>query len=228
MRKLIIPALVLSILSNAYVVVRTQTGGELENCQSITNCVKANCCSGGCNVDISWTKCPPEVQGYRSDACIPSSDCSKRNCTCTCNKTGSQFDGYSISWNDCSGALVIAGGSCRGCGGGSSSCTICFQDSECDPILCPPGFQFYCEPSLNECRVWSPIVIDIEGNGFNLTDGAGGVAFDLVGNGIRRHIAWTSANSDDAWLVLDRDGDGKIDSRSEEHTSELQSPTNLV
>jgi hypothetical protein len=55
-------------------------------------------------------------------------------------------------------------------------------------------------------------VIDIEGNGFDLTDGAGGVAFDLTGNGNRRQVAWTSANPDDAWLVLDRNGNRKIDS----------------
>lgn len=96
------------------------------------------------------------------------------------------------------------------------TCNYCYYDWECDPRACPPGFQFFCakpHPSLTGyCQIWSPIVIDIEGNGFNLTDGAGGVAFELTGNGFKRHIAWTSTSSDDAWLALDRNGNGTIDS----------------
>lgn len=61
----------------------------------------------------------------------------------------------------------------------------------------------------------SPIVIDVDHSGFSLTDAAGGVSFDIFGDGVPLQVAWIDSGSTNCFLALDRNGNGAIDNGRE-------------
>jgi hypothetical protein len=86
----------------------------------------------------------------------------------------------------------------------------------CGPILDPTfssggGGGGECNQDLGDgsgvapeqtCGDTSPIIVDVEGEGFHLTSAAQGVLFDIRGNGNPIQIAWTAAGSHNAFLAL--------------------------
>jgi hypothetical protein len=61
----------------------------------------------------------------------------------------------------------------------------------------------------------SPLVIDLDGHGFRFTDVETGVEFDIDADGTKEQVAWINPNSQDGFVVLDRDGNGVIQDGSE-------------
>lgn len=81
-----------------------------------------------------------------------------------------------------------------------SRCIDGYDDETCS---CPGGTSM------------SPIVLDVDNSGFSMTDASGGVVFNMLNDGVPLQISWTAPGSSNAFLVLDRNGNGTIDNGQE-------------
>lgn len=86
----------------------------------------------------------------------------------------------------------------------------CDEPEDCS-IYGEPPLIWAGAPTCGCVRRYSPILIDINGNGFSLTSAANGVMFDITSDGYKEQVAWMTTDSDDAFLVLDRNANGTIE-----------------
>jgi len=125
----------------------------------------------------------------------------------TANGVGATINFPTVAlWNDqwqakmdcqpLSSKSTTAGG-----GGGGGGCDPTVGDcGTCTtvPIVGGPTGEFKteCDPGT------SPIIIDVDGHGFRLTDAGNGVSFDIRGDGHPIQIAWTASGAQNAFLAL--------------------------
>lgn len=70
------------------------------------------------------------------------------------------------------------------------------------PATCPP------HSCVNQCGgakalfLCTPILMDLDGTGYHMTDAKDGVCFDVFGTGEPIRISWTARGSRDGWLAL--------------------------
>jgi len=64
-------------------------------------------------------------------------------------------------------------------------------------------------------RCQSPLLIDFDSNGFQLTELGQGTEFDFTGNGQKTNTHWVAKGTSDAFLALDLDGNNSIDNGAE-------------
>lgn len=119
----------------------------------------------------------------------------------TPGQCGGEADYSTYSNTGCATGFISNGGVCDRSVAFQSRCAGSGYDSE--SCTCPDG--------TDE----SPIVIDVDHSGFHMTDARGGVVFNLLNDGVPIRISWTAANSTNAFLALDRNGNGMIDNGTE-------------
>lgn len=127
-------------------------------------------------------------------------------------------DGYlaeSCEGDDCNDFNAnIHPGATEDCNNGRDDDCDGDTDMESTQIACANA-QMYWFPATCTCSPTTPIILDLKGDGVSLTNARNGVNFDINSDGQAERLAWTRAGADDAFLALDRNGNGAIDGGTE-------------
>lgn len=198
-----------------------QTGRGLQTLDSRTvTCHDYNTNTNACQnddqpyyvaMDDSEYCCDEDRDGhYKTIAACGGDDCNDDNFNI--HPGANENCGNANADNNCNGQKGCNDWACFGdpacCGGVGATCID-------DPNCCA---NYWCNLEFfpGTCELPScPILIDLNGDGFPMTDAAHGVAFDFKGTGTAQQLSWTAPGSIDGWLVLDRNGNGRIDDGTE-------------
>jgi hypothetical protein len=187
----------------------------------VSNTCSATCsqnsdCTGGCQVCntsgacvSSCLSCQTCSSGSCEDNCSGCTACSSE--TNSCQQVNSNCPDFS----NCSGSGTVCESSgCCDNGSEDDDCDSegnddyesadgcdCVNNEDCESDWCNGG----------RCGSDDPIVVDLSGAGFVLTNAESGVKFDFFGTGKPMQMPWTAAGSSSGWLALDRKGDGRVD-----------------
>ena len=130
-------------------------------------------------------------QGYTYFSCY-----FRKNITYSCNYCGTGNLTASASCNDAEGVCsddARRDKRCTDSAGNSGICVQFFVD-ECPPPF-PGCFNVFQTPSVarnqfcDYCCGESPIIIDVQGDGYNLTNAQNGVDFDLNNDAVAEHLS---------------------------------------
>jgi hypothetical protein len=186
---------------------RTGPRGQNVDCETAVGVAFDTCATSACGVNMTLG-----INGHGLNASVTVSGGTLWNagraeglrCNLPRDNIGSAGGCNQSAEYGCLPGFIAVGGLCSRSDAFMTQC-FRFGDYDFDACACTGGCEGAC----------SPIVVDVLGNGFNMSNASTGVFFDMEGQGTGGQFSWTAANSDDAWLALDRNNNGLIDSGKE-------------
>ncbi|MCA9799312.1 MAG: hypothetical protein KC474_07160 [Cyanobacteria bacterium HKST-UBA04] len=96
--------------------------------------------------------------------------------------------------------------------GRQSNASAWYQPTDHSKWYQPTDHSKWYQPTDHSKYPVTPLILDLDGNGLAFSNITKGTRFDIDGDGLKEQVAWSTA---DAWLALDRNGNGTIDSGKE-------------